>query len=326
MLTIRQNLKEVMTGGNPDRFVKQYEPFTMIMNTPITRLKPPIGGEIVNEWGITVRWPEGQLGAFPVHDQDHKLVKDITKWRDVVKAPDVVKPAESWKPAQETAAAIDRNEKFATVFVAPGIFEHLHYFMGMEDAMMNLYEEPEEMKALIDFLVDWEIKLADEFIKYLKPDALFHHDDWGSQINSFMSPATFEEFLLPAYKKIYGHYKANGVELIVHHSDSYAANLVPFMIEMGMDIWQGVMSTNNTPELIKKYGGKLTFMGDVDSGVIDFPGWTEEIIQREVERACRNCGKHYFIPGASQGLAISSFPGVYEATDAAIDRMTKEMF
>lgn len=315
-----------MTGGNPDRFVKQYEPFTMIMNTPITRLKPPIGGEIVNEWGITVRWPEGQLGAFPVHDEEHKLVKDITKWRESVKAPDIIKPDEAWKPAQEAAAAVNKDEKYVTVFVAPGIFEHLHYFMGMEDALMNFYEEPEYMKEIIDFLVEWEIKLADEFIKHIKPDALFHHDDWGSQLNSFVSPATFEEFLLPAYKKIYGHYKANGVEMIVHHSDSYAANLVPFMIDMGIDIWQGVMSTNHTPELIKQYGGQITFMGDVDSGVIDFPGWSEEIIQREVERACRNCGKLYFIPGASQGLAISSFPGVYQATDDAIDRMTKEMF
>ncbi|MBF7097795.1 uroporphyrinogen decarboxylase family protein [Alkalibacter mobilis] len=326
MLTRRQNLVEVMKGGNPDRFVKQYEAFAMMMKTPITRLKPPIGGEIVNEWGITVRWPEGQLGAFPVHDEEHKLVKDITKWKDVVKAPNVIHTPEEWKEAQELAAAVDRNDQYVTVFVAPGIFEHLHYFMGMEDALMNFYEEPEAMHELIDFLVEWEIKLADEFIKYMKPDALFHHDDWGSQINSFMSPATFEEFLLPAYKKIYGHYKANGVELIIHHSDSYGANLVPFMIEMGMDIWQGVMTTNNTPELIKEYGGKLTFMGDIDSGVIDFPGWTQEIVAENVEKACRRCGKLYFIPGASQGLNISSFPGVYEATDAEIDRMSKEMF
>ena len=56
----------------------------------------------------------------------------------------------------------------------------------------------------------------------------------------------FEEFLLPAYKDIYGCYKENGVELIVHHSDSYAATLVPYMIEMGIDIWQGVMTTGKT--------------------------------------------------------------------------------
>ncbi|HCX65891.1 MAG TPA: uroporphyrinogen decarboxylase [Eubacteriaceae bacterium] len=326
MLTKRENLKEVITGGNPDRFVKQYEAFEMIIQTPITRLKPPVGGQIVNEWGVTVRWPEGQLGAFPVHDEEHKLLKDVTKWREVIKPPNVVHPEEEWKEVQDHIATIDRKDKFVTVFIAPGIFEHLHYFMGMEDALMNFYEEPESMKELIDFLVEWELKLADEFIKHLKPDAIFHHDDWGSQTNSFVSPATFEEFILPAYKKIYGYYKENGVELIIHHNDSYSANLVPYMIDMGIDIWQGVMTTNNMPELIEKYGEKISFMGDLDSGVIDFPEWSKEIIDREVERACTNCGKLYFIPCLTQGLGISSFPGVYDEVSKSIDEMSKKMF
>lgn len=326
MLTKRQNLVEVVKGGNPDRFVKQYEAFKMIMKTPITRLKPPVGGEIKNEWGVTLRWPEGQLGSFPVHTQDLKVIKDITKWRESVKAPQLIYPEEAWEEAKAFVAQINREEEFATIFVAPGIFEHLHYLMGMEDALMNFYEEPEAMHELIAYLTDFELGLAKEFINHLHPDALFHHDDWGSQKNSFMSPDMFKEFILPAYKKIYGFYKANGVELVVHHSDSYAANLVPFMIEMGIDIWQGVMTTNNTPELIKQYGGRITFMGDIDSGVIDFPGWTRENIAEHVERACRTCGKLYFIPGASQGLGVSSFPGVYETTDEEIDRLSRLMF
>ncbi|MDO9493225.1 uroporphyrinogen decarboxylase family protein [Acetobacterium sp.] len=326
MLTKRQNLVEVMKGGNPDRFVKQYEAFAMMMKTPITRIKPPVGGEIVNEWGVTIRWPEGQLGAFPVHDEEHIVIKDITKWQDYVKAPSVEQPAEKWAVAIAEAEAVDRKDQYVTVFVAPGIFEQVHYLLSMEEALMAFYEEPEAMHELIDYIVDFELKLAKEFIDHLHPDALFHHDDWGSQINSFISPAMFKEFFEPAYKKIYGYYKDNGVELVIHHSDSYAANLVPSMIEMGIDIWQGVMTTNHVPELIKQYGGKITFMGDIDSGVIDFPGWTQENIAEKVETACRRCGKLYFIPGASQGLNVSSFPGVYEATDEEIDKMTKEMF
>ena len=57
----------------------------------------------------------------------------------------------------------------------------------------------------------------------------------------------FEEFIYPAYKDIYGVYKENGADLIVHHSDSYAATLVPYMIDMGISIWQGVMTTNDIP-------------------------------------------------------------------------------
>ena len=90
------------------------------------------------------------------------------------------------------------------------------------------------MHELIDYLADWEITLAEETIKYVHPDCLFHHDDWGSQTSLFISKEMFDEFLLPAYKKIYGYWKANGVEVIVHHSDSYAADLVPEMIELGV--------------------------------------------------------------------------------------------
>ena len=58
------------------------------------------------------------------------------------------------------------------------------------------------------------------------------------------------------------------------------------------------MVSNNIPELIKQYGGQLSFMGGIDSASVDHPNWTQE------------CGKHYFIPCASQGGAMSAFPGV----------------
>lgn len=326
MLTVKENLKEVLTGGNPDRFVKQFEYMQMIMSVPSCRIKPAIGEEVINEWGVTIRWPEGQLGSFPVHDADHILLKDVTEWKEYVKAPNVVFPASDWEKAIADAKAIDHDNQYVTAFIAPGVFELTHYLMGMENALMSFYEEPEAMVELIDYITEFELAYAKELVTHLKPEVIFHHDDWGSQISTFLSPAMFEEFFLPAYKKIYGFYKDNGVELIVHHSDSYAATLVPYMIEMGIDIWQGVMTTNDMPNMIKEYGGQITFMGGVHSGVIDHPDWTKEQVEEEFARACRECGKLYFIPGACQGMGVSSFPGVYEASDEAIDKMSKEMF
>ena len=69
-----------------------------------------------------------------------------------------------------------------------------------------------------------------------------------------MSVNMFNDFFLDAYKEIYGYYKSHGVEYVVHHSDSYAATLVPSMIEMGIDVFQGCMETNKVDELLKKYG------------------------------------------------------------------------
>ena len=329
MLTKKQNLYEVMRGGNPDRFVNQYEPFAMLVGSPFGNRNPnPKYGEenIVNAWGVTKSFPVGTPGAFPVHTPDKIVIKDIEHWRDYVKVPQVVYDAEEWEPFIAKAEAVDRNEQFVTCFFAPGVFEQCHYLLEIQNCLMDLYEYPDEMEELIECITQFELDYAAELCKYVKPDAIFHHDDWGTQISTFMKPEMFREFYKPAYEKIYGYYKSHGVELIIHHSDSYAATLVPDMIDMGIDIWQGVMTTNNIPHLIKEYGGKITFMGGIDSAAIDYEGWTKEKVRKEVFRACEECGKHFFIPSASQGLPMSTFPGVYEATSEAIDEASKEFF
>lgn len=324
MLTKRQNLMETIKGGNPDRFVNQYE-YMEIVRVP-GRKRPAPGETIVNEWGITFSWPKDQIGPFPVHEGDLRVLKDVTKWKEIVKAPALDFPEEAWAPAIEQANAVDREDKFAAVIWAPGTFEMTHYLMGMEDAMMGLYEEPESMHELIAYLTDFEISYAKKIIEKIKPDALFHHDDWGGQISTFLSPDMFREFYLEPYKRLYCFWKDNGVELIVHHSDSYCATIVPEMIEMGIDIWQGTMTTNNTPELIKQYGGQISFMGELDNNVLDRADWDAAEIATHVEKACTACGKHYFIPCLTQGINMSSFPGVYDAATEAINKMSKKMF
>lgn len=329
MLSVKGNLLETIKGGNPDRFVNQYEPFSLVFGDPVSMSHPfPTQGgpDIKNGWGVTISFPENVPGPFPVHTDECKVVKDIKKWRDTVKAPSLDFPHEAWDQFKLNAEAIDREEYFVTCFVAPGVFEQLHYLMGVDDCLMNFYEEPEEMKALIDYITDYELKYAKLLCDNFHPEALLHHDDWGSYRSSFMSPAMFDEFIVPAYKKIYGFYKENGVEIIVHHSDSYAANLVPSMIEMGIDIFQGCTTTNNVPELVEKYGGRISFMGDIDNGVVDKADWSKELTEKEARRACENNGKLYFIPCLVAGGPGSTFPGVYEAVSEAIDKMSKEVF
>jgi hypothetical protein len=329
MLTKRQNLIETLKGGKPDRFVNQYEAFALMFQTPVTKQSPmPAYGQhnVVDAWGVTRSWPEGTPGAFPVHDAEHIVIKDIANWRDYVKMPQVIFPASEWEESIAMMEKIDRNEYFATQFYAPGIFEQCHFLMEITNCLVAFYEEPDAMHEIIDMITEFELQYAEQVCKYLKPDAFFHHDDWGSQISTFISPDMFEEFLLPSYKKLYGYYKSHGVEVIMHHSDSYAATLVPYMIDMGIDIWQGVMKSNNIPELIKKYEGQITFMGGINSADVDFPAWTKEIVAKEVRSACEECGTRFFIPNASQGLPMSTFPGVYESLSEEIDKMSKIMF
>ena len=83
--------------------------------------------------------------------------------------------------------------------IGPGIFEMCHHLLEIQNCLMNFYEYPDEMHELIECLTNWELRYAEQICTYLKPDALFHHDDWGSQISTFISPDMFREFIKPAY-------------------------------------------------------------------------------------------------------------------------------
>jgi hypothetical protein len=98
------------------------------------------------------------------------------------------------------------------------------------------------------------------------------------------------------------------------------------MIDMGIDVWQGCVDTNNVPELIKKYGGQISFMGAINNGVVDIPDWTEALISAYVEKTCRACGKLSFIPCCTAGGPASSYPGAYDTVTGEIDRMSKLLF
>lgn len=322
MLTKRQNLLETIRGGNPDRYVNQFEAFKIVTRTPFSLVnKAPKKGElnVVNAWGVTRSWPADNPGPFPVHDKEHILVQDVEHWKEKVTVPSVIFTDEEWAPFVKEAEAIDRNEYFVTAFVAPGVFEQLHYFMEMTTCMMNFYEYPDEMHEMIDMLTEWELAWAKELCDHLHPDALLHHDDWGSRTSSFISPDMFEEFIVPAYKKIYGYYKSRGVEVIIHHSDSYGRNLVPHMIDIGIDIWQGCMRANNIPEMIEEFGGKISFMCGLDNQDFDEPKWTPENVKRCVHQAIKEGSKNYFIPCAAGGGPGCTFEGVYELITSEIE-------
>ncbi len=329
MLTAKQNLQEVIRGGNPERFVNQYEAITIMMHPYIMHsnaLLQPGQMNVVNAWGVTNSFPEGTPGAFPVHTPDKIVVKDIEDWKEYVHAPSLKFSQEEWDLFKAQYDAVDGTQTYKAAFVAPGLFEQSHHLCEIQNALMNYITNPDEMHELIKYLTEWELELAEGICSNLHPDAILHHDDWGGEISTFLSPDMFAEYFVEPYKEIYKYYHDHGVELVVHHSDSYAATLVPYMIEMGIDIWQGCMESNNVPELIKKYGGQISFMGNIDNKSMDFEGWTREDCAKAARRAVETCGSKYFIPCITQGGPGSVYPGAYSVLSEEIDKLSVEKF
>lgn len=330
MLTAKENMREVVLARNPERFVNQYEALALLPHPAGFRGARPVKGgpPVVNAWGVTNVWPEGTPGAFPVHTPDKIVVKDIEHWQDYVHAPDISNISqEDWDRAIDMWNAVDGTKAFKTAMVAPGIFEQTHHLCEISNALIYYMEYEDEMHDLVKYLTEYELKIAEMVCSKLHPEALFHHDDWGSETNSFFRPEMFADFFLDAYKEIYGYYHDHGVEFVVHHSDSYCANLVPYMIEMGINVWQGCMHTNNVPELVQKYGDKITFMGEIDNKFVDFDGWTVEDCEKAAVGAIERVGTMKgFIPCITQGGPGSVYKGTYRALWNAIDNYNLSHF
>ena len=132
MLTARQNLIETIRGGNPDRFVKQYEFMELIVFMPGFKYPLTPGVTVKDGWGITFDFPEGQIGGFPVHDDEHKVLKDITQWDKIVKPPVLDTSDAAWAEAFELANSVNREEQFVAACQMPGIFEMTHLSIRFE--------------------------------------------------------------------------------------------------------------------------------------------------------------------------------------------------
>jgi hypothetical protein len=240
------------------------------------------GEAAVDNWGGVLRFLPGDPGIIPIVNQDNKVIKDITKWRDYVKFPEI--PDLDWSDAKKAVDEIDRDTTLIMVPTFRGLFERAHCLMPFDECLMAMYAEPESMYEFFEGYADWKLKVVEQLIDNLQPDVIHTHDDWGSKDSLLFSPDTFRELLKPHYARIYSYIKERGV-LVQHHADCYCQGIEKDMVEIGCDMWQGVLPTNDINKIKENTKGKMLLMGGLQQHVIDRADATEEEIRAEVRRS-----------------------------------------
>lgn len=320
-MNAKDNFLETLRWGNPEALVNEWEPFTLVIDPlmPLTRVAQP-GKRVVDQWGVTIFMSEDEPGAMPITTDDLKAIKDITRWKEDIKSPNITDVELDWTDALKSQDEVRANGELSTTIMATGLFEQSHFLMGFEDALVNLLTEPDDMHDLLDYITDYKLTYCKQIVENLKPDVVLFHDDWGSKENLFMPVSTWREFFKPRYQKIYSYLKENGI-IIMHHADSVCEPIVEDMIELGIDIWQGVIPQNDIPSIQKVTKGKMLLMGGIDAQAIDFKDYDEEAIRAEVRRACDEyVPGGGFIPCLTYGGEGSIYPGV---NDIIMDEIAK---
>ena len=199
---------------------------------------------------------------------------------------------------------MDRREKFVGFMCAGGLFERSHHLMGMEEALVNYLEYPDEMAALLRVIADYKIKYIKMVAEQIHPDIIFYHDDWGSKQNVFLPPRVWRQIIKPLQKEIADTIHACGM-IYMHHADCICQPIVTDMVEIGVDIWQGTIAQNDIVEIQRVTEGKLAMVGGIDGPKVDIENITEEEIRAEVRRAIDTyCPGGRFYPSIPNGICF----------------------
>lgn len=330
MMPPKENFLEVIRkNGKPQYLPACYDACVPIGGDPVfqfVRGNRIRGTESIDRWGTHISFPADAPAAVPLVTEQNQVIQDLENWRDYVRVPDLRGNCSAgWESVQEEKAAVDSSKYLTISIMGTGIFEQLHMLMTFENTLMGFLEYPEQMHELIAAITEYRLEYMKLLVENLHPDMIVSHDDFGSRTSLFMSPNTWREFFKEPYRKLYRYLHENGV-IVMHHADSFCEPIVEDLAEIGVDIWQGVLPTNNIPAMTEKLQGRMALMGGIDS-IIDREDVPEDEIREEVRRALRDYGDlPHFIPSITYGGPGTIYPQVEPVIIDEIHRWNREKY
>ncbi len=203
-------------------------------------------------------------------------------------------PESFYRPAwKEQARQIkaENPDSFIVANLGWGLFERSWNLRGFENLLTDVLTEPDFFEEALDRLLDLYLHFV-EYTADLPCDGILFGDDWGHQQGVIIGPKRWRKFLKPRWAKIYEAVHRHG-KIVMHHSCGSVAEIMPDMIEIGMDVLESAQpepAGMNPYELKKKWGDKITFWGCLGSQST-IPFGTPETIRSEVQRLRAEMGR-----------------------------------
>ena len=181
-ITPKENFMRLRHGGMPE-----YVPFYSIMGDPYkgesavagafaplfeSTLFQPGGGR--DAWGVPYTAPENLAAGMP--DTSVITLEDISQWTKVLKFPTPT-GIDLERVYQDTLKRVDRSQTALKAGPDLNPFQELAALMGFEGALLALAEDPEEVSAMLNAMVDFLEPYYWELYRVFKPDCWAMTDD-----------------------------------------------------------------------------------------------------------------------------------------------------
>jgi hypothetical protein len=204
------------------------------------------------------------------------------------------------------AAIEDAVQRYPHKFVVASLgltgFGILTALRGFENALADLYLNPDLLARLADRVFDFETAAVEE-IGRRGADGVWFFDDWGMEQSLFIRPDLWRSFFKPRYAAQFRRIHELGMRAFFH-SCGCVWQIIPDLIEIGVDVLNleqmGLFSDETRTgyeRIAQEFGGRVCFTVNVDSQRTLTSGTPQQIEQevRHIFQTFGNLGGGFII-------------------------------
>ncbi len=235
-------------------------------------------GVIQDIWGCRRKRVEYKPGCFYWAWVDFPLagattVRDVAKHRW---------PEPDWYDFTPVVEYCQHDNPYCLVAGLGATLDSVGFFRGLEQAMLDLYDNPDIVEAIVERLFEFKYEYNVRLLTAAggRLDVLFVSQDMGGQNGLIVSRDILKRYVFPQLER-YAELAHEHDAMAMLHSDGAIREIIPDLIDLGIDIIDPVQTScdgMDPAELKRDFGDRLCFHGLLDSQELLPRGSPDEVL------------------------------------------------
>lgn len=239
-------------------------------------------GTYADEWGVTYKTGGSEAVAHPLRGPI-RTIEDARAYR----APD---PDADHRLGKLRDVVARYKGKRAICFHHRAAFMWSAYLMGLDNLLASFLIEPDLANLVMDKVLECNMRIVRNAIR-AGAEIIVLGDDYAHNSGPMMSPAVFEEFILPRLAEMVRLIKSEGA-FCIKHSDGNIYPLLDMIVSTGCDGINPIepvagMDLRTVKRLV---GDRVCITGNIDCAHL-LPFGTPEEVEQAVIQAIADAAK-----------------------------------
>lgn len=156
-----------------------------------------------------------------------------------------------------------KGDRFAVAAIGFSLFERAWTLHGMENLLCDMLADPEFVHALMERIVERNLRIIDIALDY-DIDCFHFGDDWGQQKGLIMGPTHWRAFIKPYLARMYDRVHQAG-KYVSQHSCGDIRPVMEDLFEIGLNMYQTFQPEIYGLDYARTLEGKLTVWGGIST-------------------------------------------------------------